>query len=162
MTKQLAELNKRQVRNTGAVVYIAMMASKIATDDALEAVLELARSDLRGETRCQAIGCLGSFKQVKAQKALGEFLKDEDERVRLRAAQMLAQRKDAAALPVLLAIAANAQSQWRRDTLRSLLVFPNDPRVEPALRQLQQDADESLRAEAGRLLEELKGKQKRD
>jgi hypothetical protein len=162
MTKQLAELNKRQMRNTGAVIYIAMMAGKIGTDDALEAVLELARSDLGGETRSQAVGCLGSFKQGKAHKALGEYLKDQDERVRLRAAQVLAQRKDAAALPVLLAIAGNAQSQWRRETLRSLLSFPNDPRVEPALRQLQQDADESLREEVGRVLEELKGKQKRD
>jgi RNA polymerase sigma factor (sigma-70 family) len=162
MTKQLAELNRRQVQNTGAVVYIAMMAGKIATDDALEAVLELARSDVRGETRCQAVGCLGSFKQPKAHKALAGFLKDEDERVRLRSAQMLAERKDASALPVLLAIAGNAQSEWRRETLRSLLFFPRDPRVEPTLRQLQQDANESVRAEAVRILEELKGKQKRD
>src|SRR5262249_51986696 len=127
MNKQLALELARKNRNTSVVVYLALIAGKIGTEDAMAPVLALARSKLSG-ARSVAVSALGMFNQERATRELRGFLFDTEEEVRLAAAQALAGRKDPAAIDVLVAIAGDGKSRWRGDACQALAKFPNDPR----------------------------------
>jgi HEAT repeat protein len=135
MTKQLEMIAKQQNRDTWALTSLGYLAGKLGTDEALVAVLDLARSDLESETRANAINALGLFEQARAVQELHAILNDPDERVRFAAARALAKRHDAAAVPVLVEIARDAESPWRQYAYEELARFPNNPEAQAALKE---------------------------
>ncbi len=152
MQKQL-DLAKEGRHHTGVVGALAFLASEIGSDEALEPVLALARTEnLRGE----AVKALGEFKQEKAAKELQRFLNDEDEKIQWHAAQALAKRKDPAALEVLLIVVQDPQRRLRRFALKELVKFGEDPRVEPAIKSRLNDPEKSVRSAAEFALQQLR------
>ncbi len=150
LRKHLELVKKRGSAKTSILGALTSMASQIGTDDALDSVLAVARTP---EVRGQAIRPLAGFKQEKAAEELRRLLKDENEDVQFRAAQSLADRKDPKALEVLLSVAHDPKSRWRMYSFEALLKYPDDPRVEPAIKsgldhensQVRQFAEIALR-----------------
>jgi HEAT repeat protein len=138
MTKQIALVKTKSSATTQVLTSLAGLASTIGTDEALESVLTLAHTH---EFRGNAVWALGRFKQQKAAQELRRFLKDESEELRFRSAQLLADRKDPEALEVLLVIAHDPKSQWRMYSFKALLNYPDDPRVELAIKSGMDDRD---------------------
>ncbi len=155
MQKQLDLEAKRRSRNTEVLIYLAFLAAKVGSEEAMAPVLALAGSDFDGETRQRAVEALGAFKNPRATQELHGFLKDKERRVRFGAARVLADRKDPAALEVLLAVAADREDQWRPYAFQALAKFPNDPRVEPAIKRGLEDPSAFVRAAAKRALQSL-------
>jgi HEAT repeat protein len=135
MKKQLEIIGQQQNRDAGVLSSLAYLASNVGTDDALAAVLELVQSDLGQGTRASAMSALGLFKQAPAVQELRAFLKDPDEAVRFSAARALAKRQDADALPVLIQVARDSQSQWRPYALEELARYANNPEAESVLKE---------------------------
>jgi hypothetical protein len=135
MKKQLEIVGQQQNRNTGVLSSLGYLAGTVGTDEALAAVLDLARSDLGGGTRASALSALGAFKQAPAVQELHTFLKDPDEEVRFSAARALAKRQDVAALPVLVEVARDTQSQWRQYAYQELAHYANNPEAEAVLKE---------------------------
>jgi len=138
LRKHLDLAKKRGSAKTSILSSLAAMAATIGTDEALEAVLDVAQTP---EVRGVAVSTLGSFKQEKAQKELRLFLKDEDDGLEFRAARSLAERKDPQALETLLVIANDPKSRWRKYSFESLLKYPNDSRVEKVIKSGMEDQD---------------------
>jgi hypothetical protein len=155
MRMQLDAEAKRRSPDGGLLTYLAMLAARFDTEETLSAVLALAHSDVDGAPRSRAIDALGAFKQERATRELRGFLKDEDGDIRFEAARALADRKDPAALDVLLAVADDKQSPVRGHAHEALAKFPNDPRVEPALKRALEDDDRFVRFRALQALREL-------
>jgi hypothetical protein len=131
---------------------LAVVAANVGTDEALSAVLTLIHSS-RG--RWAAVAQLGRFKQEEATKALRGILKDNNEDKQFEAARALANRKDPAALDVLLEVAGNKTSRWRTHAYLALTNFPKDPRVEPALKNGLKDTNGYFRSEIEKTLQQL-------
>jgi hypothetical protein len=159
MRMHLDAEEKKSNRTTALVDSLAAVAANVGSDDALPAVLVLIESDLGGQ---RAVSQLGRFKQEKATKALRELLKANRLENRFEAARMLAERKDAAGIDVLLAFAANGQTEYQRGyAFLALANFPADPRVEPAIKKGLDDSGEFARVSAKQALKELGGRQNR-
>jgi HEAT repeat protein len=133
------------------------MAAQIGSDDALESVLTLAHTP---EVRGTAIWPLGAFKHEKALKELRLFLKDENEEIQFRAAQRLSERKDSSALEVLLIFGNDPNSRWRAYAMDALLKYPDDPRVQPAIKSRLDDRDSFVRQSAEFALRKLAKQEK--
>jgi HEAT repeat protein len=161
MTRQLALEGQRLNRRTDVLVYLALLAARLGSEEALPAVLALAHSDIGGGARRQGVDALVAFRQERATRELHGFRADGDEEVRFAAARALAERRDGAAVAVLVAWASDAQSGWRGPACRALANYPNDGRAEAALRSRLTDADSAVRDEADRALEELLRARKR-
>jgi HEAT repeat protein len=155
--KQLRLVKERGAAKTSILGALTSMAAQIGTDDALDSVLAVARTP---EVRSQAIGPLGGFKQEKAIKELRLFLTDQDEQLQFRDAQRLAERKDPSALDVLLTVAHDPKSGWRMYSFDALLKYPNDPRVEPAIKSGLDDPDSQVRQFAELALRRLADQKK--
>jgi hypothetical protein len=110
---------------------LAVLAAKVGTDEALEPVISLARTKPVSEG---VVLALAGFKQEKATQELRRFLEDESDSLQFRAAQGLSGRKDPKALEVLLTVAHDPKSRWRMYSFDALLNYPNDPRVEDAIK----------------------------
>jgi HEAT repeat protein len=83
LTKQLDLAKQRLANDAGLFFDLAYLASRVGTDDALEALLKLAQTEsLRGH----AVSALAKFKQEKAVNQLHAFLKDEDKEIQFTAA----------------------------------------------------------------------------
>jgi hypothetical protein len=143
--KYLRLLKERGFTKPSILGALAGLGSKIGTDGALESVLTLARTQ---EVRGNAVWALGKFKQEKAAQELRRLLKDESEELQFRAAQGLAERKDPAALDILLAVAHDPKSRWRAYSFESLLKYSDDPRVEPAIKTGLNNPDSFVRQSA--------------
>jgi len=128
-------------------------------NESLEPVLALAQTE---KVRGAAVWPLGEFKQDKAAKQLRRFLNDQDEALKFRAAQTLANRKDPEALEVLLLVANDPKSRWRMYTFDSLLKYPNDPRVEKAIKSGMGDMDSQVSDAAKFAFQQLAKLKKRD
>ncbi len=89
-------------------------------------------------------------------------MKDENQDVRFDAARALAARKDPAAIDVLLAVAHDTNSRWRRYSFDALLKYPDDPRVEPAIKSGLDDADSQVRQSAEFALRQLASQKKKN
>jgi hypothetical protein len=140
LRKHLESVEKRGSAKTSILSSLAAMAATIGTDEALEAVLDVAHTpDVRGV----AVNTLGGFKQEKALQQLRLFLRDVDDGLEFRAARSLAERKDPQALETLLVIANDPKSRWRMYSFESLLKYPNDPRVEKAIKNGVDNGDPS-------------------
>jgi hypothetical protein len=135
MKKQLEMIGQQQNRDAGVLSSLSNLASTVGTDEALAAVLDLARSDLAGGTRASAMSALAPFKQAAAVQELHAFLKDPDEDTRFCAARALAKRQDTAALPVLVEVARDTQSQWRQYAYQELAHYSNNPEAEAVLKE---------------------------
>lgn len=151
MTKQLAA----KPSNGNLLVYLAILAANIGTDEARAPVLALAKSDEYDEVRMHAVESLATFKQPEASAELRGLLKEWEPRVRLAAAAALAARGDATAIEVLVGVAQDKTSQWRGDALRPLANFPDDPRAETTIRKGLDDEDRNVRESAKDALEVL-------
>ncbi len=153
LRKHIGLVKERGSAKTSILTSLAALAAHIGTDNALESVLTLARNE---EERGAAIAALGSFKQEKAIQELRLFLTDKNETLQFRAAQRLAERKDPAALDVLLAVAIDPKSRWRAYSFESLLKYSDDPRVEPAIKSGLNDPDSFVRGQAEFALRNLR------
>ncbi len=136
---------------------LADLAAKIGTDESLEPVIKLARTE---QFRGGAVWALGSFRQEKAIQELRRFLNDENQEVQFRAAQRLSEREDPAALEVLLKVAHNPKNQWRMYCFEALLKYPNDSRIEPAIKSGLNDPDRYVRESAQLALRDLERRKK--
>jgi HEAT repeat protein len=67
----------------------------------------------------------------------------------------LARAGDNAALPILIDIAQDPQSQWREYVYTSLASFEDDPVAEKAIRAGLKDRDQRVREEAERALKQI-------
>lgn len=132
MENQLKILSQQQNRRTDSTNGLAYLAGKIGTDEALTAVLDLVHSALWDDG---ALHALGEFKQEQAVLELRHFLKDRNESIRFNAARALAKRQDPAALPVLIEVARNTQSQWNQYAFPELERYPNHPEAKTALKE---------------------------
>ena len=156
MDKQLAFEESQHNRNTNVLIYLADIAARIGTDEALDAELKLAHSDLG---MGPAVRALGMFKQERAVQALHDFLKSDDKDLRYLAAMTLADHRDSAAVDALLDIIADGKSSWRGFACLALAKYPDDPRVEPAVRSLLEDREAA--GQAKEALEQLHAAQKK-
>ncbi len=145
LTKQIDLAKQGFLENTSILCDLANLASRVGTDEALEALLKLAQTE---NVRGDAVFALGKFKQEKAVNQLRAFLKDEDKRIQFSAAEILADRKDPAALEVLLVIAYDPKNRWWEDAVNKLTKFPADPRVVLALTNASQSPDSRIRESA--------------
>lgn len=137
------------------LVYLALLAGTAGGDEALSAVIELAKSDHFSEIRGRAAQVLGQFSEPRARIALHTLLQDGNQRVRWEAAAVLARAGDNAALPILIDIAQDPQSQWREYVYTSLASFEDDPVAEKAIRAGLKDRDQRVREEAERALKQI-------
>ncbi|GEM_PF-1251779 len=163
MDKQMALEEARGKRynpkeTTILISYIAEMAGRIGSDEALDAVVKLTHNKMGGPS---GIGALGMFKQELALKELHGFLKSTDESQRFAAATTLANRRDPAAVEELLAVIASSQTArgWRAFACLALANYPGDPRVEPAIKTVLSDGEWGDRAKQA--LEQLHAAQKK-
>jgi RNA polymerase sigma factor (sigma-70 family) len=161
MTRQLEQELGRQDRKTDVLIYMVSMAARIGTDEAMEPLLVLAKSDMGGGARAQAVAWLGYFTQERVTKELYRFLKDADADVRFEAARALANRKDAAGIDILIAAASDAKNPMREQACRALVNFPNEPRAERAIQSRLDDADPTVRDGAKMCLEQLRQAKKK-
>jgi hypothetical protein len=161
MRMHLDATEKKQNRETSLLSYLTFLAARAGSDEALSAVLTLVHSNMDGGTRGSAIGALGTFKQDRAAKALRDLLKDDIQEVRFAAARALGERKDPAAVEVLLAVAGDAGSRWRAYAYPALAKFPTDARVESAIKNGLRDEDQFVRSQAEHALRELRRNQER-
>jgi len=157
MAKQIDLVKARKDGKVHILTSLAYLAAKIGTDDQIDTVLMLVRS---GIDRANSLGPLANFKQPRATRKLRSLIQDENEDVRIRSAQVLAGRKDEAALGVLLATAHDPKSQWRAYAVKSLVNYPNDPRVEPAIKSRLDDSDSFVRQSAELALRQLANQKK--
>jgi HEAT repeat protein len=160
MRKQLALELGRQKRNTDVLVYLAILAGRIGTEEALEPILLLATSEMDGGVRGSAVGMLEMFNLERATKELHNFLKRPDEEVRLAAARVLANRHDPAAIEPLVAAAGDPKHPARWWACRALGNFPDDPRAQRAVQSRLEDPDPTVRGEAKQVLESWKQKKR--
>jgi hypothetical protein len=158
MEKQLALEESQHKRTTPVLIFMAQMAGRIGSDEALDAVLKLAHSEWAGAL---GIETLPAFKQERALKELHGFLKSKDESQRYAAAVTLADRRDPAAVGELLAVIANSQSLvgLRANACLALAKYPDDPRVEPAIKSVLGEL--GVRDQAKQALEQLHAAQKK-
>ena len=133
--KQLALGEPRPKRCTPDLAVLTEMAGRIGTDEALDAVIKLSGMGLEDG---RDIPALGMFKQDRAVKELHKILKGADASRRVWAALTLAERRDPAAVEVLLAATAE-QSSWRGGACEALANYPDDPRVEEAIKSVLDD-----------------------
>jgi hypothetical protein len=152
MDKHLAAASQQSNLRTSIFRMLADLAAKVGSDEALEPVIKLARTD---RVRREAVWALGQFKQDKAAQQLRLFLKDESEDVQFEAARTLSQRKDPAALPVLLRVAKDPKSRGRAYAIQALMKYPDDPRVQPAIKSGLDDPDSFVRQTAEITLRDL-------
>jgi hypothetical protein len=157
MRMHLKAEEQKQNRQTHLLDSLAVVAANVGSDEAMTAVEALVNSSLGGRT---AITQLGRFKQQGAAKSLRDLLKDTAEDVRFEAARTLANRKDQAAMDVLLAVAGDKRSRWRAYAYAALANFPTDARVEPAIKNGLNDEDDFARSQAQQALRELRPNQK--
>jgi HEAT repeats len=139
--KQLQLVKERGATKTAILGALTSMASQIGSDRALESVLAVARTP---QVRGQAIWPLAGFKQEKAAQELHLYLNDENDEFQFRAAQRLSGRKDPEALKVLLTVAHDPKSRWRMYSFEALLKYPDDPRVEPAIKSGLDDSNSQV------------------
>ena len=157
LTKQLVLANQRGAYEIGILSHLVLLASRAGTDEALEAVLKLAEIE---NLRKEAVFALGNFKQEKAIRQLRAYLKDKDEEIRFHAAHQLADQDHREALPILLGIALDPNSQWRSSAIPLLVKFPDDPRVEQAMQKCLGDPDNSVNMMAELALRQLANQKK--
>ncbi len=157
ITKQTALVLARTDGKDWVLSSLALLAAIVGNDDALESVLTLARTQ---QVRGTAIRALGSFKQETAMKELRLFLKDESEDLQFAAARTLAYRKDPEGLEALLVVAHDPKSRWRMYSFEALLKYPDDQRVEPAIKSGLQDMDSQVRQSAEFALRQLTNQKK--
>jgi hypothetical protein len=157
MDKQLDLAKQGRLSQTGILSTLAYLASRIGSDEALEPVLSLAKTEGLGNA---AIGALGTFKQEKAAKELHRFLNDDNEEIQLRAAQALARRNDPGALEILLIVGNNPKNRWRQFAIQELPKYSDDPRVEAAIKHSLDDPDSQVRKSAEFALRQLANKKK--
>ena len=157
MVKQIDFVKARNDGKVHILTSLAYLAAKIRTDEQIDTVLLLIRS---GIGRANSLGALANFKQPRATRELRSLLQDENEDVRIRSAQILAGRKDEAALGVLLATAHDPKSNWRAYAVKSLVNYPNDPRVVPAIKSRLDDSDSFVRQSAEFALRQLANQKK--
>jgi HEAT repeats len=148
MEKQLGLPPPSDRHRESAQTYLAILASKIKSDDALTAVLNLAHS--RYPPRI-AIDVLAGFKQERAKNELLGFLKHDHEDIQFSAARVLAKQKDPKALEVLIRT-MESKSRWRPYACRELVNYPFDSRVEPILRKALREEDLQVRDDAKQAL----------
>ncbi len=156
MDKQLALEESRHERSTNVLIYLADIAARVGTDEALDAELKLARSDMG---KGPGVRALGMFKQERAVKELHDFLKSDDKDLRYLAAMTLADRRDPAAVDVLVDITADDKSSWRGFACQALAKYPDDPRAEAAIKSLLEDREAVEQAKQA--LEQLHAAQKK-
>jgi hypothetical protein len=157
LRKHLELVKKRGSAKTSILGALTSMAAQIGTDEALESVLAVARTrEVQGET----IWPLGAFKQEKAAEELRRFLHDDNDELQFRAAQRLSERKDPKALEVLLTVAHDPKSRWRMHSFEALLKYPDDPRVEPAIKSGLDDENSQVRQFAQIALRQLANQKK--
>jgi HEAT repeat protein len=157
INKHLAAVGQQENSNASIPRMLAVLAAKVGTDEALEPVIALART----KPVCEGvIIALGSFKQEKATKELQRFLQDENNQLQFRAAQRLAERKDAKALEVLLTVAHDSKSRWRMYSFDALLKYADDQRVESAIKSGLDAPDSQVRQSAEFALRQLASKKK--
>ena len=142
MDKELARdeprVGVRQGQSRELLDLVANLMARIGSDEALDSVLKLAHAKSVGGS---GVRVLGSFKQERAVKELRGFLENPDEGLRCLAAFALADRKDPAAIEVLVGLATNPKRSWRGMACLALVKFPNDPRVEPAIKSCLDDRE---------------------
>lgn len=137
---------------------LGTLASRIGTDEMLDAVVDLTRSGrLPREDRSRMVRQVSLFKQEKSRTALRDLLKDSDEIIRFSAAYDLAvfKGRDPAALAVLVATAEDPRSEKRGTACMALVGYPAEPRAERAIRSRLEDADRPVRELAALALEQL-------
>jgi hypothetical protein len=161
--KHLTQLSQKQKRSGELWDLLANLTGRIGSDDALEVLVKLSHNDTV-RAAGSGITALGTFKQDRAIKELQGFLTNKNDGLRYLAAMTLANRQDSTCLEVLLELAGDRKSSWRGAGCMALICFPNDPRVEPAIRSCLDDRMSGGQAkEALRLLHEVqkKGEQKK-
>ncbi|HZZ78150.1 MAG TPA: hypothetical protein VFE62_06510 [Gemmataceae bacterium] len=161
--KYVGKALRRSASNSKELWTLASLASRIGTDEMLDIVQGMARSEGFGrEGRLVMIRHLSLFKQEKSRTALRDLLKDGDEFVRFRAAYDLAVFKgaDRAGLDVLIAVAENPNHKERVHACFALAWFTAEPRAERAIRSRLTDADGNVRQSAASALQQLLQKRK--
>jgi hypothetical protein len=158
---QLTAELKRRAQQTNLLVQLAMVAGNVGSDEALSAVLSLARSDLDSQTRGRAVNQLGRFEQKQATEVLRDLLRDKNGDVQFEAARTLAGKKDPAAIEVLLAVTSDKKSRWRAYAYLALANFPSDARAKEAIEKGLDDPEEFARSQAQQALRELRRNEKK-
>ncbi len=156
--KYVSKAMRRAGPQSKAIWHLGRLAERIGTDDMLDDVIDLTRSDrLDREERRDMVHWLSMFKQEKSRKSLRDLLKDSDEVIRFSAAQNLADFKhgDAKALDVLVTIAEDAKNEKRGAACWVLTNYPAEPRAERAIRSRLKDADGNVRHDAAWALDNL-------
>jgi HEAT repeat protein len=158
INKQLTSAKQGRLK-PGAFSGLAYLASQIGTDEALALVLEVVKID---KDPRNAIGALANFKQEPAVKELRRFLSDPDEKIQFRAAEVLADRQDPVAMEFLSALVRDPKSRWREPAIDTLLKFPDDPHVLPALQSASESSDTRIRSSALIALRQLARQKKKE
>jgi hypothetical protein len=156
--KYVSKAMRQMGPRSNAYWNLGTLASRIGTDEMLDAVLDLTRSGrLAPENRGMMVRQLSLFKQEKSRKALRDLLKDGDEFIRFRAAYDLAVFKgaDPEGLDVLVATAEDSKNKERVNACFALARFPAEPRAERAIRSRLEDAEMHVRQSAALALEQL-------
>jgi len=151
IAKNLARA-KQSHDNAAILDSLGWVGANIGTDEALEPILHLSQTE---NPREAVVLALGKFKHEKAAEQLRRLLNDQHKNIQFRAAQILADRRDPAALDVLLVLAHDPKSTWRMYSFEALLNYRDDPRVKPAIKSGLNDIDSSVRASAKSALRTL-------
>ncbi len=154
MHKHLAAAQNDSDVRVSILRMLADMLANVGSDEALEPVLALARTRL---VRGESIWPLGGFSQEKATQELRRFLQDENKDLQFHAARRLSERKDPEGLEVLLNVANDPKSPWRRYSFDALLKYRDDPRVVPAIKRGLDDPAYHIRRSAESALGNLAG-----
>jgi RNA polymerase sigma factor (sigma-70 family) len=151
--RRIEMIERENVRTTDLVIYLAMIAGRLKTDELVPVLIEASKADLGEESRSRLVDALGEFPQLKAREEMRKLLNSESGRVQFAAAWALAKQKDTSALPFLLKVANDVKHQRREDAYYLLRFFKSDLQVEAVLRRALTDADPRIAATARRSLE---------
>jgi hypothetical protein len=134
---------------TNLMVYLAEIAKRAGDDQSLDAVLNLAKNGPTVESRWHAVLALTKFKQPAVLSELRHFAQSKETAIKGAAAVGLAERDDAAAVPVLIEVAkTNDGYQSWNAVYRALARFPSNESARAAIRDGMKSSDASLKRAA--------------
>jgi hypothetical protein len=132
---------------------ISLIARNVCTDEALDAVITIANSDVDNYARSMAVADLRYFPQKRADEALMALAAREDSPLYWRALTVLANRHNYAALAPLLKAAADKDPTQRAFALVRLCGLRDVPAARKALTTALADPDPSVRQSGKKALE---------
>lgn len=131
---------------------IAIVARNLKTDEALDAVILIARADVATSAQNGVIGDLAGFPQPRAADVLMEFAGQKDSPAYWPAVAALAARRNPAVLPTLLDALKGPTARRRVFAVQALGGYRDDVAARAAVAAATQDADPDVRAAAEQAL----------